>query len=328
MNFSSLPKVELHLHLDCTLSFRTLRKLKPGATLEDYEANYRIPAKCASLKEYIEKADRGLHLMQTPQNIQAVVDDLFYQLKEDNVLYAELRYAPHLHLDKGLTPRQVVEVVNDAMQEGIRRYGVEVRVILCTLRHYDAERSMEVAGLVKDFKGSLVTGMDIAGPEQGFDIQNHVAAFSQVREAGICCTAHAGESRGPESVWETLKELKPLRVGHGVRSADDKDLMKHLSQEDIHLEVCPTSNVQTNVYPTLEDHRIMDLLAHDVSLSINTDARSISGSTLASEYAKLNKLFGWKKEDFLRANLEAVRHAFVDDETKARLRDKLVAAYK
>jgi adenosine deaminase len=328
MNFAILPKVELHLHLDCTMSFRSFKKLKPGGTWEDYEANYKLPVKCASLKEYIDKADRGLHLMQTPENIRVVVDDLFYQLKEDNVLYAEIRYAPHLHLDKGLTPREVVQIVNAAMEEGIDKYGVEVRVILCTLRHYDAQRSMEVAKLVKDFKGSLVSGMDIAGPEQGFDIQNHVMAFSKVREAGICCTAHAGESRGPESVWETLNELKPLRIGHGVRSTEDEDLMKHLSQKNIHLEVCPTSNVQTNVYDTLEDHRIMELLAHDVSLSINTDARSISGSTLTGEYNKLHKLFGWKKEDFLRANIEAVGHAFVDEETKARLRDKLVAAYK
>ena len=137
-----------------------------------------------------------------------------------------------------------------------------------------------------------------------------------------------GESRGPESVWETLKELKPLRVGHGVRSVEDEGLMKHLSDEDIHLEVCPTSNVQTNVYSEIKDHRINDILAHGVSLSVNTDARSISGSTLASEYAKLNKLFGWKKEDFLKANLEAVRHAFVDDDTKAQLRRKLLEAYK
>lgn len=327
MDFQDLPKVELHLHLDCTLSYEALQKLKPGTNYQDYVDNYMIPVKCPSLEKYIERTHRALPLMQNPEQIRLIVDDLFRQLSEDNVIYAEIRYAPHLHLQEGMTPFEVVKTVNDAVEEGIREFGLEMRVILCTLRNYSESRSLEVARLVEEFKGTNVAGMDIAGPEIGYDIQEHVEAFRQVKAAGIPCTAHAGESRGAESVWETLKHLRPDRVGHGVRSAEDRDLMLHLRDEDIHLEICPTSNVQTSVIETIEDHPIMTLLANEISIGINTDARSITGTTLTSEYALLNEFFGWQKEDFLKANLEAVRHAFVDNETKERLRERLIGAY-
>ncbi|MDX1685917.1 MAG: adenosine deaminase [Saprospiraceae bacterium] len=327
MDFQDLPKVELHLHLDCTLSYEALQKLKPGTNYQDYVDNYMIPVKCPSLEKYIERTHRALPLMQNPEQIRLIVDDLFRQLSEDNVIYAEIRYAPHLHLQEGMTPFEVVKTVNDAVEEGIREFELGMRVILCTLRNYSESRSLEVARLVEEFKGTNVAGMDIAGPEIGYDIQEHVEAFRQVKAAGIPCTAHAGESRGAESVWETLKHLRPDRVGHGVRSAEDRDLMLHLRDEDIHLEICPTSNVQTSVIETIKDHPIMTLLTNEISIGINTDARSITGTTLTSEYALLNEFFGWQKKDFLKANLEAVRHAFVDNETKERLRERLIGAY-
>lgn len=328
MDFRSLPKIELHLHLDCTLSFQALQKLKPGTTYQEYVDYYMIPVKCAGLEEYIQRTHRALPLMQTPDHITLVVDDLFRQLSADNVIYAEIRYAPHLHLDGEMTPHQVVETVNEAVNKGITEYGVEVRVILCTLRNYSEEISLEVAELVSDFKGTPVVGMDIAGPEIGYDIQNHVEAFRRVREAGIPCTAHAGESRGPESIRETLTKLQPCRIGHGVRSAEDSELMSDLRDGDVHLEICATSNVQTHVYEAMMDHPIRILQNHGLSLSINTDARSISGTTLTSEYALLFERFGWQKEDFLKANLEAVRHSFLDPDTKEGLKQKLISAYK
>ena len=327
MNYKDFPKVELHLHLDCSLSFKALRQLSPSATLEEYEREYVLPHKCADLVDYVNRANKGAALMQTREQLQLVTQDLYDQLAEDNVVYAEIRFAPHLHLEGGMTPEEVVECVVKAADDAIKRTGIEGGVILCTLRHYSEERSLEVADLVRKFKATRVVGLDIAADEKGHPVDNHIKAFRHAKKHHINCTAHAGEARGPESVWETLSAFAPARIGHGVRSVEDKTLLDHLKDRRIHLEICPTSNVQTNVYDRLEDHRLDEIYRYGVSMSINTDARAISGTTLAGEYEKLNLLFGWRLEHFKRCNLEAIAHAFASDDVKDRVRKLLEQAY-
>ena len=163
--------------------------------------------------------------------------------------------------------------------------------------------------------------------KQVFPIDNHITAFQFAHEHRIHCTAHAGEAKGAESVWETLNHLHPSRIGHGVRSAEDEKLLDFLKEKNIHLEVCPTSNIQVNVFDTIENHPADKLYNHGVSMSINTDARTITPVTLTSEYDLLTKIFGWEKEHFLRCNLEAIEHAFCDDTIKDKLKEKIIAAY-
>ena len=136
-------------------------------------------------------------------------------------------------------------------------------------------------------------------------------------------TAHAGEAKGAESVWETLKNFHPSRIGHGVRSTEDTNLMEFLKQENIHLEVCPTSNVQTNVVDKIKNHPVDKIYKSGVSMSINTDARTISNVDLRQEYETLEKYFNWEKEQFLKCNLEAIKHAFISSEKKAILVKKI-----
>ena len=327
MSFNQLPKVELHLHLDCSLSYEVVNKINPSITEEIYRHDFIAPAKCLDLVDFLKRAVKGFSMMQTKKALQLVVQDVFKQLKADNTLYAEIRFAPFLHLEKGLTPYEVVQTIEAATAEAVKQTGVEARLILCTLRHYTEEQSMATVKLVEQFKGTYVVAFDIAGDEAGCPITNHVAAFKYAREKGIHITAHAGEASGPESVWETLENFAPSRIGHGARSAEDKKLMEHLKNKKIHLEICPSCNVQTSMYQEYKNHPVDELKKAGVSLNINTDCRTIVDITLNREYNKLHETFGWTKQDFYECNVNALKAAFIPEELKKRLIEKLTKAY-
>jgi adenosine deaminase len=327
MNYTNAPKVELHLHLDCSLSYKVANRINPSITLDYYKENFVAPAKCNNLADYISRAVKGFELMQTKEQLRLVTLDLFDQLKADNVLYAEIRFAPLLHIEKGLDPEEVVEAVNNATAEGVSATGVEAGVILCTCRHFTAAQSMKTVQLVKQFNGTSIVGFDIAADEAGFSIDNHIAAFEFANANNINCTAHAGEAKGAESIWETLKYFKPSRIGHGVRSAEDPKLMDYLKEHNIHLEVCPTSNVQTNVFDTIENHSANKIFDAGISMSVNTDARAISNVTLAEEYNKLKQVFEWNTHHIKTCNLAAIGNAFTTNEIKSTIRQKIESAY-
>ena len=323
----NLPKIELHLHLDCSLSFDVVKKIKPSVTLQEYQESFIAPAKCIDLADYLTRAVKGYELMQTKEQLQWVTFDLFKQLKEDNVVYAEIRFAPLLHTLKGLTSEEVVEIVDQAVCECTEHFKIEAGIILCTLRHYNEEQSMETVGLVKRFKGTKVVGFDIAADEAGFPIDNHIKAFGFAKDNDIKCTAHAGEAKGPESIWETIENFYPLRIGHGVRSAEDGELLQFLKKNKIHLEVCPTSNIQVNVFDKIEDHCVDKIFNFGISMSINTDTRTISNVTLEKEYQLLTKIFNWEKDHFKKCNLEAIEHSFATEEVKRKLKLQIEKAY-
>lgn len=328
MEFSSLPKVELHLHLDCSLSLDVVQQINPEISEEKYLKEFVAPSKCRDLADYISRSESAVALMQDQEALQLVTEDLFDQLVADKVIYAEIRFAPLLHTQKNLSPEEVVEAVNREVEQQVKETGIEAGIILCTLRHYSKAQSLETVKLVEKFAGhSKVVGFDIAADEAGFPIDNHIAAYRYANKKGLNSTAHAGEACGAESVWETLEHFKPARIGHGVRSAEDEELINHLIKHKIHLEVCPTSNVQTNVFDTIADHSIDALYKKGVSLSVNTDTRTISNVTLEEEYKTLADVFEWDLDHFLHCNIEAINHAFTDNKTKEKLRRKIREAY-
>ena len=328
MDFKDLPKVELHQHLDCSLSYQVVSRLDPSVTHEEYLHAFIAPAKCFNLEDFLTRAIRGIELMQTEEHLRLVTLDLFEQLKQDNILYAEIRFAPLLHTEGGLSAESVVAVVENSIRAASKDSGVEARLILCTVRHFSEAQSMQTVKLVQQFKGTYVVGFDIAGDEAGYPVDAHVSAFQYAAEHNIPCTAHAGEARGPDSVWETLKNFHPSRLGHGVRSIEDPALLEHLYQQDIHLEVCPTCNVQTDMYPTYPDHPISKIYDAGISIGVNTDTRTMTKITLNEEYENLHKTFGWGKEQFLQCNLNALRAAFIPEPFKIQLTDRLLEVYR
>lgn len=324
---ASWPKVELHLHLDCSLGYNVVHQLDPTITPQTYHEQFVAPKVCTNLADYITRADKAVALMQTQQALRLVTLDLFDQLAKDHVIYAEIRFAPLKHLQKGLSPTQVVAAVDSAVEEGIQKTGIRAGIILCTLRHFTEKQSLETVRLAGQFRNSHVVGFDIAGDEAGYPIKNHIAAFKYANAHNIPCTAHAGEAAGPKSVWETLNNFHPTRIGHGVRSIEDPTLTRHLREENILLEVCPISNLQTNMYPSLAHHPVDKLYRQKVPINISTDCRTISNTTLNEEYTKLAHQFHWTKADFLATNLAAIDHAFTTSKIKARLKAELLQGY-
>lgn len=322
----SLPGVELHLHLDCSLDYDGVRRLRPSITPDQYRREFVLPGSCPNLASFLAQVPNLLQLLQTRDSLRVMVGNVFEQLQRDNVMYAELRFAPLLHLEGGLLPEDVVDTVDAATDACVHQSGIEARLILCTLRHFTEAQSLATVALVRSFRDRRVSGLDLAGDEAGCPIEPHTAAYRAAHDWGLKTTAHAGEACGPASVWETLRELRPDRFGHGIRSIEDPALVEHLRGADLHLEVCPSSNVQ--LVESLSDfaqHPIDALRRQGVSLSISTDIRTFIDTTLRREYGLVRQHFGWTNDTLRAANIEAVRHAFVDAETKRTLLARLTS---
>ena len=328
MDWTKLPKVELHLHLDCSLSYSAVSEIDPSITLEDYRSDFIPPAECADLAQALRCAPSSFPLMQSEEHLRLVTFDLFEQLRAENTLYAEIRFAPLLHTDGGLSPVQVVAVVEAAVAEAVQNTGIEARLLLCTVRRFSEAQSLETARLVDQFRGTHVAGFDIAGDEAGFPVDAHISAFRYARDRDIPRTAHGGEGAGPDSVWEVLEHFDPWRLGHGVRSIEDPALLDHLHQHQIHLEVCPTSNVMIKAYDTYADHPIDRLYQAGISVGVNSDARTLVPTTSSREYAVLHETFGWEAADFFQCNQNALQAAFVPEEVRSRLLAQLDHGYR
>ena len=326
MDWTKLLKVELHLHLDCSLSYEVVSQIDPSITLEEYRTGFVAPAKCEDLAEFLSYAPRSSPLMQTEEHLRLVTLDLFEQLRRDHVLYAEIRFAPLLHTERGLSAREVVAAVEAATAQAVRSTGIEARIILISLG-YSAEQDLETLRLVEDFRGTYVAGFDIADIAEN-PVDAHIAAFQYARERGIPCTAHAGESRGVDNVWETLQHLAPSRLGHGVPCLERPELVEHIRKHRIHLEVCPTSNIQTNTFDTYADHPIDRLYRAGISVGLNTDDRTLVNITLSQEYAKLHETFGWDANDFFHCNRNALEAAFIPDDVRNKLLARLADGYQ
>jgi adenosine deaminase len=218
----------------------------------------------------------------------------------------------------------VVQIVDAAIDRLIPWSGIEARLILCTLRHFTEAQSMETVRLVERFRGSHVVALDLAADEAGFSLDAHVSVYRYARDQGLSRTAHAGEARGPESVWETLRSLQPTRIGHGARSIEDPQLVEHLRRERIHLEICPSANMQIiPSIPAWEHHPIDRLYRAAIALNVNTDSRMLIPTTLTAEYENLERTFGWGSEQLLQTNLMGVDAAFADEAVKDRIRKEL-----
>jgi adenosine deaminase len=327
-NLRLWPKIELHLHLDCSLSFEVVAELRPAISAQEFRQEFIAPAKCTNLADFLTRPPQAVALMQTERQLNLVVEDLFRQLQQDGLIYAEIRFAPLLHTEKGLSPEGVVEIVDQAVARASQATGLEARLILCTLRHFTKAQSLQTVRLVERFQGGRVVALDLAADEAGFPIDAHVPAFQYAIDHRLPRIAHAGEARGPASVWETLQHFQPSRLGHGVRSIEDPELVDHLRQNKVHLEVCPSTNVQIDIYPTYADHPIDRLLQAGLSVGVNTDSRTITDVTLTQEYERLQQVFGWSKAQFLHCNLNALRAAFLPEATRRQLERRLRAAYQ
>lgn len=329
MDLTTLPKVELHSHLDCCLSYGAVRRIDPRITRERYARDFVGPERCPSLADFLGYTMNYRALLQSERALRIAVQDVFEQMSRDGVAYVELRFAPLVHAaDSSMSGDEVVAYVAEETAAQAAATGIDAGLILCTLRDYDTERSLETARLAVRHAGSgPVAGLDIAGDEIGFPLDGHVPAFALAREEGLGVTVHAGESGGPENVREALDKTGTRRIGHGVHSVEDRELVARLAEERVHLEICPASNVQTSAVPSFEEHPVGRLREAGVPVGISTDARAVTNVRLTREYERLRDVLGWTPADFAQMNLDALEVAFAPEAVKRRVRDVLVQAY-
>ena len=325
------PKVLLHDHLDGGLRTQTMLDLAPGAghVLPADEADslrrwFEDSANSGSLERYLETFDHTVAVMQSAENLRRVAQECVEDLAEDGVVYAEVRYAPEQHLRQGLTLDEVVTAVQDGFDQGTAGTGgrVVVRQLLTAMRHQ--ARSMEIAELAVKFRDAGVAGFDIAGAEAGYPPTRHLDAFEYLQRENAHFTIHAGEAFGLPSIWQAIQWCGADRLGHGVRIIDDITagpgddgtvqlgrLAAYVRDKRIPLEMCPSSNVQTGAAASIAEHPIGLLARLRFRVTVNTDNRLMSGTSMTREFAALRDAFGYDLADVRWFTVNAMKSAFV-----------------
>ena len=331
------PKVLLHDHLDGGLRPATVLELAdqfgyrdlPAADPESLGTWFRQAADSGSLVRYLETFAHTVGVMQHPEAIHRVARECALDLAADGVVYAEVRFAPELATAEGLAIEDVVEAMVDGFSEGGREAaeaGTPIRVgaLLCAMRQND--RWDEVAGLVIRYRDAGVVGFDLAGPEIGFPPDRLPSAIGMLVGAGAHRTIHAGEADGIESIRAALDGAHAERLGHGVRIADEVPvegplgpLAQRVREEQVPLEVAPSSNVQTGAYPSLGAHPIDRLHRAGFAVTVNTDNRLMSGVSMTSEITDVATTFGWSWDDVQVVTERALGAAFLPAADRERL---------
>ncbi|MEW2313815.1 adenosine deaminase [Streptomyces bauhiniae] len=339
-----LPKAVLHDHLDGGLRPATVIELAAavGHTLpttdpDELAAWYVEAAGSGDLVRYIGTFEHTLAVMQTREGLLRVAEEYVLDLAADGVVYAEVRYAPELNTRAGLTLAEVVETVQEGLAAGMAKAaaaGTPVRVgtLLCGMRMFD--RVGEAADLAVAYRDAGVVGFDIAGAEDGFPPADHLAAFEHLRAESVPFTIHAGEAYGLPSIHQAVQVCGAQRLGHGVRITEDivdgklGRLAGWVRDRRIALEMCPTSNLQTGCAASIAEHPITALKDLGFRVTLNTDNRLVSGTTMTREMALLVEEAGWTAEDLRTLTVNAVKSAFIPfDERKALIEDVVLPGY-
>ncbi|MFG1603062.1 adenosine deaminase [Actinoplanes sp. NPDC049265] len=342
------PKALLHDHLDGGLRPATIVELAAavGHALPETDPDrlgvwFAAAADSGSLERYLETFAHTVGVMQTEEALHRVAKECALDLAADGVVYAEVRYAPELHLERDLTLDQVVEAVLAGFRDGAAESAgqgrpIRIGALLTAMRH--AARSQEIAELAVRYRDIGVVGFDIAGAEAGYPPTRHLDAFEYLQRENFHFTIHAGEAFGLPSIWQAIQWCGADRLGHGVRIVDDirgtsndpilGRLAAYVRDKRIPLELCPSSNVQTGAAPSIAEHPIGLLRDLSFRVTVNTDNRLMSGTTLSREMALLVEAFGWGWADLQWLTVNALKSSFIPfDERLAIITDVIKPAY-
>ncbi|MCS6901915.1 MAG: adenosine deaminase [Myxococcales bacterium] len=288
--FRQLPKTDLHVHLDGSLRLESILDLAQQDGIElptrdpiELRRFMNLGQNCGSLVEYLKAFDVTLRVMQTEEALYRTAFELAEDAARENVRYMEVRYSPMLHGRKGLKMTVIVESVLAGLRAAQAKYGIESNVILCGIRNISPETSLEMAELCVAYKNRGVVAFDLAGAEYDHPAKHHRAAFQLVRDNNINVTIHAGEAYGPESIAQAIHICGAHRIGHGCRLRENGDLLHYVNDHRLPLECCPSSNVQTNAVRNLSSHPLKLYQALGLRVTINTDNRLVTDTTVSKE---------------------------------------------
>ena len=322
------PKVLLHEHLDGVLRPQTVIELADAVHYTELPTNdpealaqwFHQGANQGSLAKYLSGFQHTIAVLQTEEALERVAYEQAEDLSKDGVAYFETRFAPIFHTHKGLTHQQVVSAVLKGLARGRQDFGVQSGLIICAMRNMNV--SLEMAELAVDFRARGVVGFDLAGEEGGYPPKKHVDAFHYIQRENFNITIHAGEGFGKESIWQAIQYCGAHRIGHGTRLIDDiavadgkviklGDLAQYVLDKRIPLELCLLSNVHTGATPSLEEHPFKILYQAKFRVTLNTDNRLMSNTTMTREFEAAAETFGLTLDDFEKITINAMKSAFL-----------------
>lgn len=320
MMVNDIPKILLHLHLDGAIdiddAFKWVKEDGIKISKKDLLRELQVDEECHNLNDYLKKFDLPCKLLQTCERLEITSYHLFQKLAKLNVVYAEVRFAPLKHLEKGLILDDVIISVINGFNKANVESGIMGGIILSLMRGEEYEKNKNVVDVAKKYLGKGVVGIDLAGAEALYPTKDYVKLFSYAKTLEIPFTIHAGEAAGVESIKAAL-DIGAKRIGHGVKVIDDEALMERVIKENILLEVCVTSNYQTEAIK--RRHPIEKLYRKGVKISINTDNDTVSSIDINREYARILQETKMDIEDLIKCNTNSIPFIFADDKTKNKL---------
>ena len=323
-----LPKAELHCHLDGSVRPATLLELgaeqgvaMPADTPEAL-AHYMLVEDAHNLEEYLQRFDVTLSVMQTAPAMERIAYELAADAAAEGVRYIEVRYAPILNVNGGLSLGEAVEAPLRGLARAEREHDITARIIVCAIRNMAPDLSLEMARLAVAYRRRGVVGFDLAGGEAGNPASHHRAAFEYARQHDLLCTCHAAEGAGAESARDAVHVCGACRLGHATRLIEDESLLEYCNDARIALEVCPTSNVQTRAATDYASHPLRTYFDRGLNVVLSTDNRLMSGVTLVDEYAVAHERMGFTLDELARVALNGFESAFLPWEERRILIDR------
>ncbi|MEW9702058.1 adenosine deaminase [Paenibacillus sp. SI8] len=327
---SRLPKVDLHLHLDGSVKPETILELAlmQGIDLPVYDKEELIPhmrvnEECGSLTEYLSKFDFTTRFLQSAEALERVAYEVIEQSIEHNCKYVEVRFAPQLHRNNGLSVEETMHHVVEGLKRGYRDFGVRAGVIAICMRNHSCSNNLEVVQAAAKYVGKGVVAVDLAGDEASYPPEFFREVFAESRRLGIPVTIHAGEAAGAVNVYEAVAHLGAVRIGHGVRLKENTSILEMVKDLRIPLEMCPISNIQTKAVSGWDAYPIREYLEQGLVVTVNTDNPSVSGTNITKEYRELADRFGFTAPELVKLIMNGVDAAFLDEDDKLSLRREM-----
>jgi adenosine deaminase len=322
----SLPKAELHCHLDGSMRVETIVDIAkkenvklPSDDINELRRILEVGMDCQSLEEYLLPFDVTGAVLQSEEALRRATYELAEDAAAENVRYIEIRFAPLWHIKKGLKMTEIIDAVLLGARQAERDFDIKIGIIICGIRHTSPEDTMKVAELAVAYKNKGVVGFDLAGAERDFPAKDHKEAFYLIINNNINTTAHAGEAYGPESISQAIHFISANRIGHGTRLREDGDLLNYVNDHRIPLEMCITSNVQTKAVKHVEDHPIKFYFDLGLRVTLNTDNRLISKVNLTDEYMLAIEKLGFTPDELKYLILNGFKSAFLPLKEKVKL---------
>lgn len=328
MNFEKLPKIELHCHLDGSVRPSTIIELAniknidiPSKNIQEIKNMMVAPKDCKSLDEYLKRFELPGLIMQDEDSLERIAFELMEDASKENIVYIEIRFAPLLHINKGLNTKEVIESVLKGIKKAESMYDIKGNLILSCMRTMSVESSYDVIEAGKEYLNNGVVAVDLCSSENEQFCEKFEEPIALARSYGYRVTIHAGETGIGENVYDAITLLKAERIGHGVFIKNCERAYNLVKENNVTLEMCPTSNLQTKAIKNIENYPLNNFHKDGIKVSLNTDNRTVSDIDLTNEYNIIFNNFEMSEDDYKTIYLNSVEASFADENIKNKLRN-------